>query len=121
MLTPTLEVMGQLIEARTNHPMAGYAVITETGIRDESSPLCTVSVGPVAVTDSEGRFLSTSRIRGPSAPATIEIHIEIKRGEWRCFVCAVLAHMVRHGPEETFYIRLGQVKVEVAEGRVPLR
>jgi hypothetical protein len=75
--------------------MTSHAIVAETGIRDESSPLCLLSIraGIKAggrQTDANGNFSATFFTTGDEAtedvsiPDMIEIHIEFSPGQWRC-------------------------------------
>jgi hypothetical protein len=71
--------------------MTLHAIVAETGVRDESSPLCLLGIRPGGrQTDANGNFSATFFTTGDEAtedvsiPDMIEIHIEFSRGQWRC-------------------------------------
>jgi hypothetical protein len=100
------------LDSKTNIPMDGFPVITETGISDDHSPLRTLSVGPVAHSDSEGRFLSTFFTQGLSIPREIEVNMEFGHGIWRSCLVRVRVDMVRIEVEHNVSIDLGEIRVD---------
>ena len=113
------EVQGKLFDPKTDLPMDGYSVICETGISDEHSLLQTLSVGPVAHTDSEGSFLSTFFAQGFRVPGEIEVNIEFGPGNWRACSVPVALDMIRVGHEQSVSIDLGGIKVDFDMCRAP--
>ena len=114
------EVTGQLLDVRTQRPMADYSVITETGIRDEGSPLCVIGIGVKdRRTDPDGRFQSTFFAKGSSVPTEIEVHIQFSPGSWRCREVPVEPNAVQTKGDGTVSVDLGRIEVDYDLCRLP--
>jgi hypothetical protein len=114
------EISGQLIDAITRAPMVNCSVITETGIRDDNSPLFLHSVGPVAQTNQEGNFLSKFFTLGISEPSIIEVHIEFSPGVWRCCIVPLSPQILKRKNKNNMFIDLGTVEVDYNKCQIPI-
>ena len=129
MIMPTFHVRGTL-SAASGRPMHGYSVIAESGIRDESSPLCLEGIRAGEwVTDSEGRFQATFFTTGASVrehdatpiPKVVEVHIQFSPGRWRCRDVVIRPDQVTEVKGREVWMDLGQIAVEYDACRAPVR
>jgi hypothetical protein len=124
----TYHVSGTLIDASSSEPMRGYAIIAETGIDDEQSPLRlhAINAGD-RPTDGQGCFAATFFTTGfglddsepAPVPQVVEVHIEFAPGQWRCRVVGVEQHSAATLSNREIAIDLGQITVDYDKCRPP--
>jgi len=109
--------------------MVGYAIIAETGVRDESSPLCLEGIrAGDRSTDADGLFQATFLTTGATLrahenapiPKTVEIHIEFSPGKWRCREVAVCPDQVTKVRGREAWLDLGRIEVDYDACREPV-
>jgi hypothetical protein len=125
----TYHVRGKLIDKASRLPMAGYSIIAESGIRDESLSLCLEGIQTGHhPTEIDGFFQATFYTRGASshkhenAPILdmVEVHIEFSPGQWRCREVAVRPEHVVGMKDHEVWLDLGQIDVDYAAFREPI-
>jgi hypothetical protein len=125
----TFHVRALLIAADSGQPMVGYSIVAESGIDDESSPLCLYGIrAGNRGTKADGRFHAVFFTTGASLgkhdatpiPGMVEVHIEFRPGQWRCREVAVSPDQVVKAKGREVWLDLGQIRVDYDACRTPI-
>lgn len=117
----TYHVRGRLLDAHTGRPMIGYAIVAESGVRDEASPLSLHGIkAGRRDSDELGCFSATffttgASLDGESAapvPLLVEVHIEFNPGKWRCRPVEVSPEMLVSLVGRQVELDLGEIPVD---------
>jgi hypothetical protein len=122
-------ICGKLIDKASRLPMAGYSIIAESGIRDESSSLRLEGIQTGHhPTEVDGFFQATFYTQGTpshvreSAPILdmVEVHIQFSAGQWRCREVAVRPEHLVGVKDQEVWLDLGEIEVDYTDCREPM-
>lgn len=109
------QVQGTLVRAGTGVVICQCEAIIESGVRDETSPLNLVGVGPIARPDSTGAFRSwfvTSGSDTPiSYPATVSVFLRAAPGQWVPYVVSVDTARCHNLSSNEALLEIGQLQL----------
>jgi hypothetical protein len=109
-------VSGTFQRVETGEPVYPCEAIVESGVRDESSPLCLFGTGPVAHATPIGAFASSFVTRGSDTPVecppTVEVFVRVAAGQWKPYVVSTIPSQCRVVSSTEALLELGIVQIE---------
>lgn len=112
------KVNGYLVDTNTGEPIRRISIIATSGVRDGESRHRSCATGPIAITETDGRFSTWYVTEGaegiPSAPDGMALFLERPDGAWGRLPVGVSASSVVALEENVMTIALGAVAIDPA-------
>lgn len=117
------KVNGHLVDVNTGAPIRRISIIATSGIGEGDTPHRSWATGPIAISETGGRFSTWYVTEGadaiPDTPDSVALFLERPDGNWGRLLVSVAADSVAALEENVMTIALGPVAIDPAAFPAP--